>query len=474
VQTTQRALIVWLVVTATAVLAHGQMASAPNHFRKDALTCSPAPCVLPPTQVTAPGYFVANASVVADPVNSKNLLYGSQGGKCGSMGFYFSSDGGSTWSLTNCMANIITNKGRGVYYPAGESMVAYDLHGDAYSAEAYIDSEGLGFDLIVVQKSSDGVNWSDPQLAVALGFFKLLCSWFTVDTNPQSPRANSLYISTISLLEQKQARSQVNVAHSNDGGRHWINVAAAPKSVYPAGDRYRNVATGKDGAVSVTWQHCPAGGPNANCKKDKAYMLFSKSTDGGSTWSAPATIAELPLTPDACNCGEGSLPNTNVVIYNYPIIGVDNSSGPYAGKLYVTMYSWTGTYMQVQVVSSTDGGNTWSAPVPVAPPNATHDQFFPWLSVSSTGIVGVSWLDRRNDPNNVNYQPFAAISRDGGQTFASNIVLNSSFSNPNIGGETYMGDYAGNTWDGSNFIAAWMDSSNGATLVNDVGGVKLH
>jgi len=93
--------------------------------------------------------------------------------------------------------------------------------------------------------------------------------------------------------------------------------------------------------------------------------------------------------------------------------------------------------------------------------------------VSSTGIVGVSWLDRRNDPANVNYQPFAAISRDGGQTFAPNIMLNSSFSNPNIGGENYMGDYAGNTWDGSNFIVAWMDSSNGETMVDVVGGVKL-
>jgi hypothetical protein len=461
-------LIIFLV-PAGCLVAHGQ--SGPASLGHGVITCSPAPCVLPPTQVTDTGYFVANASVVADPVNSKNLLFGSLGGKCGSMGFYFSSDGGSTWSLTNCMGNIITNNG--VYYPAGESMVAYDLHGNAYSAGAYIDSQGQGFDLIVVQRSSDGVNWTGPHLAMSLGAFKLLYSWFTVDTNPQSPWANSLYVSTVSLLEPAQARSQVIVARSHDGGRTWKNARVAPKSLYPAEDLYTNIAAGKDGTVYVMWQHCPAGGPNADCMKDKAYMLFSKSTDGGKTWSAPATVAEVPLAPNACNCGAGTLPNTNVVIYNYPIIAVDNSNGPYSGNLYVTMYSWTGTYMQVQVVRSTDGGNTWSAPVLVAPPSATHDQFFPWLSVSSTGIVGVSWLDRRNDPANVNYQPFAAISRDGGQTFAPNIMLNSSFSNPNIGGENYMGDYAGNTWDGSNFIVAWMDSSNGETMVDVVGGAKL-
>jgi len=96
------------------------------------------------------------------------------------------------------------------------------------------------------------------------------------------------------------------------------------------------------------------------------------------------------------------------------------------------------------------------------------------LSVSSTGLVGVSWLDRRNDPNNVNYQAFAAISRDGGQTFQPNIQLTTGFSNPDIGNETYMGDYTGNTWVGPNFIAAWMDASNGVSMQDVVGGVKLH
>ena len=108
-----------------------------------------------------------------------------------------------------------------------------------------------------------------------------------------------------------------------------------------------------------------------------------------------------------------SSPIRTLAVYEYPVIGVDNSNGPYSGNLYVTMFNWTGTQLQVVVIRSTDGGKTWSAPVAVAPPSDTHDQAFPWLSVSSTGLVGVSWLDRRNDPNNVNYQAFAAISRDG-------------------------------------------------------------
>jgi len=85
----------------------------------------------------------------------------------------------------------------------------------------------------------------------------------------------------------------------------------------------------------------------------------------------------------------------------------------------------------------------------------------PWLSVSSSGSVGVSWLDRRNDPANVNYQAFAAISRDGGLSFQPNVQLTQAFSNPAINGNDWMGDYSGNTWVGSNFVAAWIGGTTG-------------
>jgi hypothetical protein len=85
--------------------------------------------------------------------------------------------------------------------------------------------------------------------------------------------------------------------------------------------------------------------------------------------------------------------------------------------------------------------------------------------VSPTGLVRVSWLDRRNDPADVKYQAFAAISTDGGQTFP-NMQLTKAFSNPDQSGDpNWMGDYTGNTWAGGDFIAAWMDSSNDVDVV---------
>lgn len=188
---------------------------------------------------------------------------------------------------------------------------------------------------------------------------------------------------------------------------------------------------------------------------------------------AAASVFQITWYPKVCSAANarGTRPYRN-----YPAIGVDYNNGVHTGSLYMSMYNWTGTQMQVQVVRSTDGGKTWSQPVAVAPFGETHDQFFPWLSVSPTGLVGVSWLDRRNDPQNVGYQAFAAISTDGGQSFKSNIELTSAFSYPDTNGypqNRWMGNFTGNTWAGFDFLAAWMDSSNGVDMQEVVGGIRL-
>jgi len=453
-----------------AGVSHGQSNPEPRAISNE-LTCSPAPCALPPTQVSEGGALVNTPSIAADPLNSRHLLLGANDFNCGDSASYSSQDGGTTWMGPFCMPNL--DDGGRLFRASIDPGVTYDRTRMAYIAAPYFYTQGsntTGF--VGFSSSPDGVTWAQPAVALKVAKSFPAYSWFAADTSVGSPYLNNLYASAVAIGPPgDQSENEVVVAHSNDGGATWHNAPVDPLQFDPAVDNFTNMAVGKDGTVYIAWLHCPKDGKDAHCDDGSAYMVFSKSTNGGATWSVPSLIREVNMPFN------WTLPNSSVRVYNYPVLGVDNGSGQYTGCIYVVMYSWTGAYLRVAVIRSTDGGQTWSKPVPVAPPTANHDQFFPWLSVSPTGLVGVSWLDRRNDPANVKYQAFAAISRDGGKTFQPNVQLTSAFSDPDVNGYPgggWMGDYTGNAWAGpNNFLAAWMDSSNGVDMQVMVGGIRV-
>jgi hypothetical protein len=416
--------------------------------------------------------MVTDSPIATNPLNAKDLLLGSVDFNCPrglSLGFHLSRDGGSTWPRVTCVPGIIIM--RRLYQPVDEPSVGYDRKGTAYVAGAYVClAEGCNgnYGLVAVQKSTDGIHWGQPVVAMrSPGQTGPYLTHMVVDASAGSPWANSVYVSGVMVTDQR-TKNQVMVSHSADGGVTWTQSAVNPVQAYPDEDDFTRMAVGKDGTVFISWTHCRGTKESGLCPT--VHIMFSKSTDGGNTWSPAQRIATVGMPHDWL------LPNsdTGVRVSNYPAIGIDNSDGPHAGNLYMAMYTWTGTYLRVQVIRSADGGNTWSKPVPLAPPSDTHDQFFPALSVSPAGKVGVSWLDRRNDPNNIDYQAFAAVSTDGGRTFP-NTQLTKAFSNPdnNGTGNNWMGDYAGNTWAGPDFIAAWMDSSNGIDMQEVIGGIRL-
>lgn len=400
-------------------------------------TCSPLPCVLPNENVSQSSVLANETPVVVNPRNLQQILAGANDYSCGSLtGFYASSDGGTTWART-CIGVIAGDSGD------GDPGVGYDLHGTAYISG--IDASSG----IVFEKSTDnGVTWSAPVVAVTPLFAGGLTDkpWLQIDTNSASPHANSLYISVTQF--DSSSNSQISVSHSSDGGTTWTRKTVDTEQIFPNVDQFTDIATGKDGTVYLTWIRCTANGPSGDCGGTTASIMFSKSTDGGNTWSAAAAIFTASLAPDpnAC-CFYGALPNTDERMSNIPVVGIDNSTGTHAGNLYVTYYNWTGTFMKVYVATSTNGGSTWTKK-PVAPATATHDQFFPWLNVNRAGLVGVSWLDRRNDPANVNYEAFASFSPSGGNSFSPNLDLSAAPSNPfNDGfGGFFIGDYTGNAW----------------------------
>jgi hypothetical protein len=432
-----------------------------------AVTCSPAPCVLPNVDAAEGGANPVNEDPIAsNPNNSSQWITGGNDYNCASLqGFFATSDNGTTFTR-NCLKTLAGKSG------AGDPGVAYDLNNNVYITGIDCNSGCATGQIVIAQSTDGGVTFPTPHTAVTSQFSGLTDKeWMEIDTNPSSPHAGTIYISLTDF--SSTSKSQITVSHSTDNGATFSTVKIGTQTSVPAVNQFSDLAVAKDGTVYVSYIFCPGTGPTGDCGSTTASILVSKSTDGGVTWSSPVTATTATLAPDSCGAYYGCLPNTFERVSEIPVIAVDNSSGANAGHLYIAFYHWTGTFMSVRVISSSDNGATWSAQHTVAPSTDTHDQFFPWVNVSSRGLVGVTFLDRRGDPSNLKYLAFAGVSRDGGSTFINKSIaaVQSNPNNDGFGGG-FMGDYTGNTWIQNSLYASWMDTRSGVSQ-DEVGGLTL-
>ncbi len=411
------------------------------------------------------GFAVNETPIIVSPVDARDVMTGANDYNCRSTtGFYTSSDGGFTFR-THCFPFV----GEG---GCGDPTVAYDPHGTAFVA-AISDCNHLSGAIYLQKSTNNGLTWSHARRVVPPLYKGGLTDkdWLEIDTDRTSPRVGTMYIST-TQLNHTLKRMFIAVSRSTDGGRTWSTAQVSPVNVFPEQVEWSDLAIDGDGNVYVTWLHCMGAGRRGFCAGTKGDLEFSKSTDGGKTWSVPATIAVAQLAPAGRTCFYGCLPNTIEDLSEIPVIAADTGSGSRRGTLYVAFYYDAGRWLRVAVTTSTDGGRTWGTPVRVAPPGTRGDEFFPWLTVGPTGTVGVSWLDRRNDPANLRYAAYATFSNSGGVRFGKDRRVATGLSNPDNDGNGgfFMGDYTGNAWgpDGA-FYAAWMDTRNRRTAQDFVG-----
>jgi hypothetical protein len=472
-----RSLLILLATVAVCASGWGQIVTAPKRPSENVwpeqsdrptpalpltLSCSSPPCVLPNVQVTSDWTLspLLATSPAANPTLAGTAFDSTTcGGTLGSA----STDGGSQWT-GQCLRYIAST---------GDPVVAYG--NKALYAGGAVDPTGE-----YIEYSTDGGSVWSKEIEVTAPLFPsgvANIAGLAVDNGKKSPHVNNVYMSA-TQFDYQVVRSQISVSTSHDNGNIWSTVTVDPIQYKPVVEQFSRMAVGNDGTIYVAWQRCTMTSPQINCAGTQAQMLLSKSIDGGKTWSNPIVIATLTLVPDTCDCSQaffGNLPNTNEGVSNIPLLAIDNNAASkYIGNLYVSLYNYTGEQMQVEVATSTDGGTTWGTPVVVA--QATHDQFFPAIAVSSNGTLGVGWLDRRNDPLNIEYQPFAAISSDGGASFGTNYELATNLSDPYLDGQSgdFMGDFIGATWSGSKtFLVTWPDTRSMDFMQQYVGGIEI-
>jgi hypothetical protein len=439
-----------LCLVAAGVFAHGQLAKEINQSGQPTsadLTCSPAPCRLPNMKVTSGIKVTETAPNLAiNPQNSSQMVLGETDTSCASWGAaYHTGDGGMTWTKT-CLPTV------GIIDQIASAWMVYDSKGEVHALLGTTNLD-CGEDILLeTHSSNNGATWSSlNQFSSVL--FQVLDSQ-AMDNFAGSPFQGNIYASATEFLFNTV---QIEVWQSADGGGSWTSKVAAtlPNTSFFDGEGYSHLEVGKDGRVYLAYMASTNGGLVAN------EMMFTKSSDAGKTWTSPVMVnSATPIS---------ALPNTTIYVADAPILAVDNSL---AGKsrLYMTFYNWTGAFMQVLITHSDDGGMTWSTPVPVTPASATNDQFKPRVSLSASGSVGVTWLDRRDDPYNINYRTYAAISRNG--IFTKDVALATASSAP-LFGLSYNDSPAANVWSGSTLFAAWPDSRKGP-LQQAIGGYRQH
>jgi len=106
-------------------------------------------------------------------------------------------------------------------------------------------------------------------------------------------------------------------------------------------------------------------------------------------------------------------------------LAVDDHSAAFKDRIYLAWTDLKTGHGRILLAYSADRGVTWSRPRAVddLPPGLpfSPDNFMPTLAVNRDGVVGLTWNDRRESPDNVGYVTRFTASIDGGETWLPSV-----------------------------------------------------
>ncbi len=315
-----------------------------------------------------------------------------------------------------------------------------------------------GYSAVFFSRSSDGgATFSSPQ---------------NLSTDPNGSLAPQIAVDPSGginvVWEDSTSPNDIFFSRSSDGGATF----STPKNISnnPAGANNPYLAVDSGGNINVVWVGSPKTAPSI--------IFFSRSSDGGATFSTPIAVSTNP--------SDGPLVAVDFA-GNINVAWIEGLDGPFHaafsrssdggatftapkqisglsevdpgprmaldsnGNIYVVWY--TTPYGNIHLSYSTDGGATFSntnitnySGFPAPSPSA------PQIAIDSAGNINVAWDDNRSGPLDI----FFSHSSDGGATFPTPQNLS------NMGGAGYSQIATG--LNGSINIV-WQDSAPGNSQV---------
>ena len=200
--------------------------------------------------------------------------------------------------------------------------------------------------------------------------------------------------------DDTNANSNILFSRSTDGGATFLPAPAAKQVSNSLGCSFSPVmAVDAAAHINIVWEDSP------DCSFGTSNIFFSRSTDGGMTFSAPTNLSAT----------------MNTALYSVPQIAVDTT-----GNINVLWESDTGN-LAIWFSSSRDGGATFSSPKMVStnPGGSLNAQ----IAVDKNGNINVVWEDdiaghsdisfSRSTDNGLNFSPPMNLSNPLGNCIAN-------------------------------------------------------
>lgn len=375
------------------------------------------------------GVDFAEQMLVSNPRNPLNMQFGVNNSTTGQNAYYTTN--GHDWTQSN---------------PSYHSSICCDPWSafDSLGRLTY----GSGVSGQYVYRSADGGATYGPAILSVSGNDRNTLA--ADQTN--GPYTNYLYA----------AITPGNFSRSTNNGLNWTQTYTSSNTVPGT-----MIAVGPNGA---TQGGCVIYVTNTGSTQNVTYT-FHRSTNGGANFSVMSsqTVAGYVGTLNTA----GRLVINNGRTRPYPMIAMDNSYGPYRGRLYLVYASnvpaGNGNKPDIILQYSTDQGATWSSRITVNDNTNPQlsDQWFPaiWCE-KETGRLYIKWYDTRENPATYAVNVYATYSDNGGTSFATSQKLTTTswtYPNPSCAANTncYRGDYDGMTANTKAGFAVWYDGRLG-------------